>query len=254
MTRQGETELDLSQISVDRDAEIPIGVQLAWALRARIRDGDLKAGQRLPGLRDLADATGVNINTVKAVYQRLQSEGLIDSQQGSGTFVGSASRHGSDIARIATGAAREAQETGVDPREVAAALYVSGGQPDAPDDQQRVRRGTLRTQIAVLERTFGELDAAHPGLLGAPSAGRGRAGPSLLGEADLEQVRSSLLRRLLLLQNAIDDSAQAEQQALAPRKKTAKPAATPEPGRELSKPARRPARRRAPSRPATAEG
>ena len=44
-------------------------------------------GDRLPGLRDVAEATGVNVNTVRTVYQRLEREGLIDSQQGSGTFV-----------------------------------------------------------------------------------------------------------------------------------------------------------------------
>ena len=76
--------------SIDRDAEVPIGVQLAWALRARIHDGTFKPGQRLPALRDLADVTGVNVNTVRAVYQRLDQEGLIDSQHGSGTFVGPA--------------------------------------------------------------------------------------------------------------------------------------------------------------------
>ena len=44
-------------LAVDRDAEVPIGVQLAWALRARIRDGRFEPGQRLPGLRELAEAS-----------------------------------------------------------------------------------------------------------------------------------------------------------------------------------------------------
>ncbi len=69
-------------IAVDRDAEIPIGVQLAWALRSRIRDGSFEPGQRLPGLREVAEATGVNVNTVRSVYQRLEHEGLIDSKVG----------------------------------------------------------------------------------------------------------------------------------------------------------------------------
>ena len=74
-------------LSIDRDAEVPIGLQLAWGLRARIYDGTLESGHRLPGLREVAEATGMTINTVRAVYQRLNQEGLIDSQQGSGTFV-----------------------------------------------------------------------------------------------------------------------------------------------------------------------
>lgn len=77
----------LTDLVLDRDAEVPIGVQLAWALRTRIRDGRFTPGQRLPALRDLAEALGINANTVRAVYQRLENEGIIDSQQGSGTFV-----------------------------------------------------------------------------------------------------------------------------------------------------------------------
>ncbi|HEX4564271.1 MAG TPA: winged helix-turn-helix domain-containing protein, partial [Solirubrobacteraceae bacterium] len=80
------------RLAIDRDAEVAIGVQLAWALRARIEDGSARAGERLPGLREVADATGLNINTVRAVYQRLDGEGLIDSRQGSGTFVSAAAR------------------------------------------------------------------------------------------------------------------------------------------------------------------
>src|SRR5665213_1308702 len=90
MNKQFQTiSLEGFDVAIDRDAEVPIGVQLAWALRTRIRDGRFKPSQRLPGLRDLAEAIGVNVNTVRAVYQRLEHEGLIDSQQGSGTFVAS---------------------------------------------------------------------------------------------------------------------------------------------------------------------
>ena len=54
---------------------------------AALRSRFARPGQRLPGLRELAEATGVNANTVRAVYQRLEQDGLITSLQGSGTFV-----------------------------------------------------------------------------------------------------------------------------------------------------------------------
>jgi DNA-binding transcriptional regulator YhcF (GntR family) len=193
-------------IAVDRDAEIPIGVQLAWALRTRIRDGILTPGDRLPGLREVAEATGVNVNTVRTVYQRLEHEGLIDSQQGSGTFVASTPRPSSPVTMIAADAAREARETGVDPREVAAALYVSPGTAVAPTDEAAVRRRLLREQIEALERTLVELEAKHPGV--APRRSdtntHADAGPALLDVAGLEQVRAVLLRRLSAVQAAID--------------------------------------------------
>src|SRR5260370_10863676 len=149
-------------LAIDRDAEVPVGVQLAWALRARIEDRSARPGERLPGLRELADATGLNINTVRAVYQRLDQEGLIESLQGSGTFVSDAARAPASAHAIAANAAREARETGIDPRAVAAALYVAPA--DARPEAGSVRRRHLREQIAVLERAIGELESEHPGV------------------------------------------------------------------------------------------
>jgi DNA-binding transcriptional regulator YhcF (GntR family) len=194
-------DLDLE---IDRDAEVPIGVQLAWALRARIRDGRFKPSQRLPGLRDLAEAIGVNVNTVRAVYQRLEHEGLIDSQQGSGTFVAPTPHKPSSVGTIAADAAHEAHATGVDPRDVAAALYVASEPAARPTDEAAERRRLLRMQIAGLERTLGELEAGHPGLLPTSAAPHQGPGPRLLGAGELEQVRTSLVRRLTAVQMAID--------------------------------------------------
>ncbi len=198
-------------ISVDRDAEIPIGVQLAWALRSRIRDGRFQPGQRLPGLREVAEATGINVNTARAVYQRLEQEGLIDSQQGSGTFVAAAPPQLAAVTAIAADAAREAHETGVDPREVAAALYVSpaavadpSSLAPAPADDAAERRRALRAQIASLERTLGEIEAKHPGVAPARDAAHTGRGPTLLDAGELEQVRTMLVRRLTTVQAAID--------------------------------------------------
>jgi DNA-binding transcriptional regulator YhcF (GntR family) len=198
-------------VTIDRDAEVPIGVQLAWALRTRIRDGRFKPSQRLPGLRDLADAVGVNVNTVRAVYQNLEHEGLIDSRQGSGTFVAPTTQRPSAVGTIAADAAREAHATGVDPREVAAALYVASEPPIQPVDEAAERRRLLRTQIAGLDRTLGELEAAHPGLAPAPTQTRASVGPALLSSEQLEQVLSMLVRRLAAVQAAIDALGRAEE-------------------------------------------
>jgi len=208
-------------IAIDRDAEIPIGVQLAWALRTRIRDGALQPNDRLPGLREVAQATGMNVNTVRTVYQRLEQEGLIDSHQGSGTFVASTPRRASAVSTIAAEAAREARDTGVDPREVAAALYVSPGSSAQPTDEPAVRRRLLREQIAALEHTLVELEAKHPGVAPAvaPSRARAGAGPALLDAAELERVRTLLLRRLAAIQVAIDQLGARESTEEAPRER-----------------------------------
>jgi DNA-binding transcriptional regulator YhcF (GntR family) len=229
-------------ITVDRDAEIPIGVQLAWALRSRIRDGRFKPGQRLPGLREVAEAIGVNVNTARTVYQRLEQEGLIDSQQGSGTFVASAPQRASTVASIAADAAREAHEKGVDPREVAATLYMSPGSPPGAGGDAAKRRRALREQIAALERMLGEIEAKHPDVAPAGAASPRAIGPTLLDAAELEQVRTHLLRRLTDVQAALDrlggESAVDKRQPVAERQPRAKPAS------------RRAPRARPPMRPA----
>jgi DNA-binding transcriptional regulator YhcF (GntR family) len=227
-TGSDERHLDEFAAAIDRDADVPIGLQLGWALSARIYDGEFRPGQRLPGLRELAEASGLNVNTVRAVYQRLEQRGLIESQQGSGTFVTATPRPASAVGSIAADAAREAEAIGVDPREVAAALYVAMPR-DAPnpalastgspgdDEEERAgavaRRRALRAQIATLERAIGEMEAEYPGVAPRPTATRPGPGPTLLSAEELEQVRSTLVHRLATVQEAIDERAASAQPA-----------------------------------------
>ena len=67
-------------LRVDRDTGVPIGTQLTWALSERIGRGSLKPGDQLPSVRDLAAEAGVNVNTARAVYARLEREGLVRSE------------------------------------------------------------------------------------------------------------------------------------------------------------------------------
>ncbi len=207
VTRQADTVgFEALDFAIDRHAEVPIGVQLAWALRARIRDGRLGPGQRLPGLRELAQSLKVNANTVRTVYQRLEHEGIIESLRGSGTFVTATTQpQRSAAGAIAASAAREALRTGVDPREVAAALYVEPG-ATRPDDGQAERRQRLRLQIAALEQALAEIEVAHPELAPAKHGPRRGHGPRLLDADELEQIQTDLIRRLATIQIAIDES------------------------------------------------
>jgi DNA-binding transcriptional regulator YhcF (GntR family) len=232
--------------AIDRDAEVPIGLQLGWALCARIHDGEFRPGQRLPGLREMAQASGLNVNTVRAVYQRLEQRGLLESRQGSGTFVASALPRPSAVGTIVADAAREAEAIGVDPREVAAALYVAmpHSAPSAPATQAGTagsadsastsagnageesrdataaqaadavaRRRSLRAQIATLERAISEMEAEHPGVAPRAATARRGPGPTLLSTEELEHVRSALVRRLAQVQSAIDERAASAQPA-----------------------------------------
>jgi DNA-binding transcriptional regulator YhcF (GntR family) len=220
LQEQTPAQIELEDLTIDRAGEIPIGVQLAWALRARIGDGRLAPGQRLPGLRELAEMLGINANTARTVYQRLEQEGLIDSRQGTGTFVASVAQEPSAVGQIAADAARQARKTGVDPREVAAALYVSAEPPadtaaNATDTAEAgERRRELRAQIAALEQTLSEIQAAHPGLIPVPSKPLRQAGPRLLSVTELERVRMELVRRLAAAEPLLKASTDAEQRTV----------------------------------------
>ena len=55
-------------LQVDRDGDIPVGTQLTWQIQALITEGRLLPGEQLPSVRRLADAAGVNVNTIRSVY------------------------------------------------------------------------------------------------------------------------------------------------------------------------------------------
>ena len=116
-------------LSVDRGTGIPLGEQLAGRIRAAVEDGTLVPGDRLPSVRELADRAGVNVNTVRAVYARLESEGRVSSEQGRGTFV---------TARAPAGGATTRQELHRQIAELEAALVRLPPPPLRPDDSKEV--------------------------------------------------------------------------------------------------------------------
>ncbi|KTT17480.1 PLP-dependent aminotransferase family protein [Pseudomonas parafulva] len=61
--------------------------QLYQALRARVLDGRLSSGTRLPATRELATMLGLSRNSVVRAYDQLYAEGYIESRVGDGTYV-----------------------------------------------------------------------------------------------------------------------------------------------------------------------
>ncbi|MCA2219273.1 GntR family transcriptional regulator [Jidongwangia harbinensis] len=72
---------------VDRRSGTAVYAQLVQQVRQAVRVGRLAPGDRLPTAREVAERTGINPNTVLRAYRDLETAGLVEPRQGSGTFV-----------------------------------------------------------------------------------------------------------------------------------------------------------------------
>ena len=101
-------EIDLPLV-VDRDAPLPLSVQLGAQLREAMGDGRVKAGERLPSSRALASVLGVSRTVVTAAYEQLYAEGWLEGRHGSGTYVADISVFGAaPDARVSPGGTQRA--------------------------------------------------------------------------------------------------------------------------------------------------
>ncbi|HAM73823.1 MAG TPA: GntR family transcriptional regulator [Verrucomicrobiales bacterium] len=65
----------------------PVYLQLVDQVKAAVASGALAAGDPLPSIRPLAERLRVNRNTVAKAYEELESQGIIESLPGKGSFV-----------------------------------------------------------------------------------------------------------------------------------------------------------------------
>ncbi|MDG3132447.1 GntR family transcriptional regulator [Streptococcus suis] len=69
------------------DNNIPIYIQISNAIKLQIVTQQLKSGDKLPTVRDLAEIAGVNPNTVQRALSDLETEGFVYSVRTTGRFV-----------------------------------------------------------------------------------------------------------------------------------------------------------------------
>ncbi|SDI20884.1 GntR family transcriptional regulator [Sinosporangium album] len=74
-------------LSLDLSDPRPLHEQVAGAIRRSIAQGAYAPGDRLPSARDLADALGINANTVLRALRDLRDEGLLEFRRGRGVSV-----------------------------------------------------------------------------------------------------------------------------------------------------------------------
>lgn len=76
-------------LTIRLDLPVPLAEQIRLGIRREIASGELKPGDALPPVRQLAGDLGVNFNTVARAYRDLEQEGLVTSVRGRGTLVAS---------------------------------------------------------------------------------------------------------------------------------------------------------------------
>ena len=73
---------------LDPKAGIPFYRQIIDQIKYGIASGNLKVGEQLPTVRGLAVELKVNLNTVSKAYKELVIQDILETQLGSGTFIG----------------------------------------------------------------------------------------------------------------------------------------------------------------------
>jgi GntR family transcriptional regulator len=75
------------EFALDLHSGVPVYRQLIDQVRAGIASGALRAGDQLPTVRQLAVDLAINPNTVMRAYRELELGGLLETHQGTGTFI-----------------------------------------------------------------------------------------------------------------------------------------------------------------------
>lgn len=207
--------------AVDAGDELPVGLQLRVRLRALISTGRLAAGEPLPSVRRMAGWAGVNLNTVRSVYARLEEEGLIVSRHGSGTFVADDVEGAPELERLAAESMQAAVDAGLSPRDLADVMLACVGIPGglaAPEEESGATpaetevevlevRKELRRQIGRLEKELAGYTRDLPSNL--PTAPRVTTA-HVSGVEELEQTRDTLVAQLSEAHGAAERRVRAE--------------------------------------------
>ncbi len=74
-------------IRIEPSSAVPVYRQIVDQVKHQIANGTLRAGDRMPSVRELARQLPANQNTVLKAYDLLSREGLLIRKRGDGTFV-----------------------------------------------------------------------------------------------------------------------------------------------------------------------
>lgn len=112
-------------IQIDFRSNVAIYTQIVDQLRQMIARGEIKVGDRLPTVREMAADLRVNFNTVARAYRILDEAGLISTQLGRGTYIWEPPTkealkklHEENLESLTQNYLRDARKLGFNPQEI----------------------------------------------------------------------------------------------------------------------------------------
>jgi GntR family transcriptional regulator len=91
--------MQMIDFKLDPRSGVPFYRQIIDQIRYGVATGNLNVGEQLPTVRSLAVDLKVNLNTVSKAYRDLEIQNILETQQGTGTFIGSVEVQLSDMER-----------------------------------------------------------------------------------------------------------------------------------------------------------
>src|SRR5690242_3751279 len=76
------------EFRLDLHSGVPVYRQIIDQVMGRMAAGALQPGDQLPTVRQVAVDLAINPNTVQRAYREMEIRGVLETQQGTGTFIG----------------------------------------------------------------------------------------------------------------------------------------------------------------------
>jgi GntR family transcriptional regulator len=121
---------------LDLHSGMPVYRQIVDQVRGAVASGALRAGDQLPTVRQLAVDLEVNPNTVVRAYRELEYDGLLETHQGTGTFISdqkmprAADERQRQLAQIVTDAVARAGAAGFTVQDLLDQLRAAANEPN----------------------------------------------------------------------------------------------------------------------------
>lgn len=87
------------EFRLDLHSGVPVYRQIIDQVTGGIATGAMTPGDQLPTVRQVAVDLAINPNTVMRAYRELEIRGVLETQQGTGTFIGSKKVKRDDVER-----------------------------------------------------------------------------------------------------------------------------------------------------------